>query len=174
MSLLLRLVPDRDLGRHLLLDEGERVKDVVRHHWIVFVVPYLLVACGFVVFVLGFFGPIQVGWLLFIAGIGLGAWGVYRAAYQHLDVFVITNFRVLKIRGVFEVKIATMPMARILDVTVDRPFIGRLLGFGHFIFESAAQSQGLRDIRFISDPYGRDREIQRALQEAGLRGPAPR
>jgi hypothetical protein len=50
---------------------------------------------------------------------------------------------------------------------------GRLLGYGHFTFESAAQDQGLRDIRFVGDPDARDLAIQRVVQRAGLRG-APR
>jgi hypothetical protein len=64
-----------------------------------------------------------------------------------------------------------MPITRILDITVEKPFVGRLLGYGHFVFESAAQAQGLRDIRYIGDPDERDLTIQRVVQRAGLRGP---
>ena len=62
-------------------------------------------------------------------------------------------------------------MTRILDVTVTKPLIGRLLGYGHFVFESAAQEQGLRDIRFVGHPDQRDLSIQRVVQRSGLRGP---
>jgi hypothetical protein len=71
---------------------------------------------------------------------------------------------------VFTVRIATMPITRILDITVEKPLLGRMLGYGHFIFESAAQAQGLRHIRFIGDPDGRDLTIQRVIQRSGLRG----
>jgi hypothetical protein len=63
-----------------------------------------------------------------------------------------------------------MPLSRILDITVRRPMLGRLLGYGHFCFESAAQKQGIRDIRYVSRPYARDLAIQRVVQRAGLRG----
>jgi hypothetical protein len=71
---------------------------------------------------------------------------------------------------VFSVRIATMPITRILDITVEKPFIGRILGYGHFIFESAAQAQGLRKIRFIPNPDERDLTIQGVVQRSGLRG----
>jgi len=67
--------------------------------------------------------------------------------------------------------LATMPLGRILDITVLKPMSGRILGYGHFTFESAAQDQGLREIRFVGDPDQRDLSIQRVVQRAGLRGP---
>ena len=44
-----------------------------------------------------------------------------------------------------------------------------MLGYGHFTFESAAQEQGLRDIRYVGDPDARDLTIQRVVQRSGLR-----
>jgi hypothetical protein len=64
-----------------------------------------------------------------------------------------------------------MPLGRILDITVVKPLHGRLLGFGHFTFESAAQDQGLREIRYVARPDDRDLAIQRVVQRSGLRGP---
>ena len=55
------------------------------------------------------------------------------------------------------------------DITVEKPVLGRLLGFGHFVFESAAQEQGLRDIRYVGRPDERDLTIQRVVQQSGLR-----
>ena len=54
---------------------------------------------------------------------------------------------------------------------VEKPVVGRLLNYGHFVFESAAQEQGLRDIRYVGRPYERDLVIPRVVQRAGLRGP---
>jgi hypothetical protein len=88
-----------------------------------------------------------------------------------MDVFVVTNMRVFRVTGVLTSKHATTPLARILDITVEQPFLGLVLGYGHFTFESAAQEQGLRDIRFIAKPLERDLVIQRHVQLSGLRGP---
>jgi uncharacterized membrane protein YdbT with pleckstrin-like domain len=90
---------------------------------------------------------------------------------QYMDRFVITNMRVFRVRGVLAQKMATMPLGRILDITVEKPLTGRICGYGHFIFESAAQEQGLRDIRFVGRPTERDLAIQRVVARAGLRGP---
>jgi hypothetical protein len=38
-----------------------------------------------------------------------------------------------------------------LDITVNKPVIGRWLNYGHFVFESAAQVQGLNKITFVKD-----------------------
>ena len=64
-----------------------------------------------------------------------------------------------------------MPLSRILDITVVKPLHGRLIGFGHFVFESAAQEQGLREIRYVGRADERDLSIQRVVQRSGLRGP---
>jgi hypothetical protein len=90
-----------------------------------------------------------------------------------MDRFVITNMRVFRVKGVLARSLATMPLGRILDITVVKPLHGRILGFGHFTFESAAQDQGLRDIRFVGRPDQRDLAIQRVVQRSGLRGPRP-
>jgi hypothetical protein len=96
----------------------------------------------------------------------------WRFLTEHRDRFVVTNMRVMRIRGVFSQTVATTPIARILDITLQKPFIGRFLGYGHFVFESAAQDQGFREIRFVSRPDDRDLTIQRVIQRTGLRASA--
>ena len=86
-----------------------------------------------------------------------------------MDRFVITNMRVFRVHGVFSQRTATVPMTRILDIDVHKPLLGRMLGYGHFTFESAAQDQGLRDIRYVGRPDERDLTIQRVLQRSGQR-----
>jgi hypothetical protein len=77
--------------------------------------------------------------------------------------------RVFRVHGVLGSTVATMPITRILDITVEKPLLGRMLGYGHFVFESAAQEQGLRDVRFVGDPDERDLTIQRVVQRSGAR-----
>lgn len=170
---LIALLPDQPVHRHLLDDEGEFIIDLVRHHPIVYAGAETAFVSAVGMWIVALFGPIQFGWFFFIIGVVLAATGTYLAARERRDVFVVTNMRVFRATGVFNVRIATMPITRILDITVEKPFVGRLLGYGHFVFESAAQDQGLRDIRFIGDPDRRDLTIQRVVQRAGLR-PAKR
>ena len=107
--------------------------------------------------------------LVLLLALGLLAVGGWKALGVHLDRFVITNMRVFRINGVLAQSLATMPLTRILDITVKKPLMGRLLGYGHFVFESAAQAQGLRDIHFVGRPDERDLTIQRVVQRSGLR-----
>ena len=105
----------------------------------------------------------------FVFGLAMLVWSVGIIHREHMDRFVITNMRVFRVHGVFSQHTATMPMTRILDISVFQPFVGRLLGYGHLVFESAAQDQGLRDIRYVGRPEQRDLTIQRVIQKAGLR-----
>ena len=106
-----------------------------------------------------------------LLALGLFAHAAWGAARERRDRFVITNMRVFRVHGVLSQTLATMPLHRILDITVVKPLHGRILGFGHFVFESAAQEQGLRDIRYVGRPDERDLAIQRVVQRSGLRGP---
>lgn len=167
---LLDRLPEQDVDRHLLADEGEIVIDLVRHHYIVFWRPVAEALGGVLSLLLAFVGPISLGWFFIVVFLGLTLHALYLTAREHRDIFVITNMRVFRMTGVFSVRIATMPITRILDITVEKPLLGRMIGYGHFIFESAAQAQGLRHIRFIGDPDARDLTIQRVIQRSGLRG----
>ena len=162
---------DAAIGRHLLRDEGEVIVDIVRKHWVVYVVPTLIAAAGVICLYLFLIAPVDIAPVPLCAGLALLLFAWWRAMTAHMDRFVITNMRVFRVKGVFARSQATMPLGRILDITVVKPLHGRMLGFGHFTFESAAQDQGLRDIRYVGRPDARDLSIQRVVQRSGLRGP---
>ncbi|MGB9011927.1 PH domain-containing protein [Aeromicrobium sp.] len=166
---VLEHLPEQEIENHLLVEEGEVVIDLVRHHRIVYWVPLLETAGVVGLWFLAVFGPISLGWFFILAAFALAGHALYRTLREHRDIFVITNMRVFRASGVISVRVATMPLRRILDITVEKPVLGRMVGYGHFVFESAAQDQGLRTIRFVGDPDGRDRTIQRVVQNSGLR-----
>jgi Bacterial PH domain len=162
---------DPNIRRHLLREEGEVIVDEVRHHGIVYVRPILETVLAFALVIAVPFIDLNLAWVPFaLAFLVLGHAG-WRALSEHMDRFVVTNMRVFRVHGVLSQQLATMPLSRILDITVKKPLHGRMLGFGHFVFESAAQEQGLRDIRFVGRPDERDLAIQRVVQRSGLRGP---
>jgi uncharacterized membrane protein YdbT with pleckstrin-like domain len=162
---------DPKIGTHLLREEGEVIVDEVRHHWVVYVVPSLEGGVGLGLFYLFLLSPVNLAWVPFLLAFGVWAHAAWKALNEHMDRFVVTNMRVFRVRGVLSQKLATVPLHRILDISVEKPFVGRLLNYGHFVFESAAQEQGLRDIRYVGRPYARDLTIQRVVQRSGLRGP---
>jgi uncharacterized membrane protein YdbT with pleckstrin-like domain len=88
---------------------------------------------------------------LFVLGLVVGLQALYRILEEYRDRFIITNQRVFRVNGVFSTARASVPLLRILDITVNKPLVGRWLNYGHFIFESAAQVQGLNKITFVRD-----------------------
>jgi uncharacterized membrane protein YdbT with pleckstrin-like domain len=170
----LRGVRDGRVRRRLLRDEDlrEDIVDEVHHHWVVHTVPAVELALALALVYLLFWTPVTFGWLVVAGTVLLLAHAAWGYLVDFMDVFVITNMRVFRVTGVFSSKHATTPLKRILDITVDQPLLGLVLGYGHFTFESAAQEQGLRDIRFVARPLQRDLVIQRHVQAVGLRGSA--
>jgi hypothetical protein len=163
---------DPKVRRHLISDEGEVVIDEVRHHWVVFTVPMLevvLAAALLLTMATTAIGGQPVLLAIVLVLLGHAFW---QFLTQHRDRFVVTNMRVMRIRGVFSQTVATTPIARVLDITLQKPIIGRMLGYGHFVFESAAQDQGFREIKWVSRPDDRDLTIQRVIQRTGLRASA--
>lgn len=171
MALLPRFLADPEIGRHLLREEGEVIVDEVRKHWVVYLVPVLATLLGLALLVLATLVDADVSLVPLLGAVAVLAWAAWRALAANLDRFVITNMRVFRVHGVLSQSLATMPLTRILDISVRKPLHGRILGFGHFCFESAAQEQGLRDIRYVGSPDRRDLTIQRVVQRSGLRGP---
>ncbi len=167
MRLIARLL-EPDIDRHLLHSEDERVIDEVRKHWVV-TLPWMgLMAMSIPCFLMMIVAR-QFFWLPLMLGLYCFAQGMWKVHVAHMDRFIITNMRVFRVHGVFNTHMGTMPMARILDISLEQPLLGKLLNYGHLIFESAAQAQGLRDIRYVGRPAERDLTIQRVIQRSGLR-----
>ncbi|WP_438854760.1 PH domain-containing protein [Agromyces sp. M3QZ16-3] len=174
MSADARSIFDPHVERFLIADEGEVVVDEVAKHWAAIVTPVLGLVASVPLLLLAFVVPPQAWWLPAVLAIGLACYCLWRILQAQMDRFVITNMRVFRVHGILSQNIATMPLSRILDISVHRPVVGRIFGFGHIIFESAAQRQGLNEIRFVGSPNERDLTIQRVIARAGLRGPLNR
>src|SRR4051812_14204477 len=163
---------DPKVRRHLISDEGEVVIDEVRQHWVVYSVPMLEVALAAALLLTMATTKIGVQPVLLAIVLVLLAHAWWQFLIHHRDRFVVTNMRVMRIRGVISQTVATTPIARVLDITLKKTIPGRIFGYGHFIFESAAQDQGFREIRWVSRPDDRDLTIQRVIQRTGLRASA--
>lgn len=144
-------------------DDAEVIVDEVHHHWVVYTLPAVEVVAALAVLWAFLMSPLDAGWVLLAVAAALVLHAAWRALNVYMDVFVITDLRVFRVTGVTLLttrKQASTPLSRILDITVEQPPLGLLLGYGHFTFESAAQEQGLRDIRYVTRPMQRDKTIQ--------------
>jgi membrane protein YdbS with pleckstrin-like domain len=164
---------DPHVERYLLLSEQEYVVLEVHKHWMASLGAWarLVVAVPVLVSAWAFQEPLF--WILLGLGLVVTLQALYVIADQYRDRFVITNQRVFRVHGTFSVQRASVPLGRILDITVKKPLVGRIVNYGHFVFESAAQVQGLSEVRFVRDIDARDRILQETMQRAGLRATAP-
>lgn len=173
MGRLVRFLTDPEIGDRLLRDgdpDDETLADVVHQHWVSYTRPVLIGLAGLGVWVLVPFTPVRIGWFPILLGVALLCWAVFMGLQRNIDRFVITSDRVFRVHGLLNRSEAEMPLTRILDTTVYKPLLGRLLNYGHFTFESAAQDQGLKEIRYVRNIDERRLLIQRVTRNAGLRG----
>jgi uncharacterized membrane protein YdbT with pleckstrin-like domain len=68
------------------------------------------------------------------------------------DYFVVTSARLLLATGVFKKTVNMMPLGKVTDMRFERSAIGRVLGYGTFIVESAGQDQALHTINHLPYP----------------------
>jgi len=134
---------------------SERAVVVTRRHWAslsrvgagsaaifllsLLMVLYLSDAQFFaVVGVLGLLGSL--GWF------GIAWW------FWSTEEFVITDKRVLIVNGVITRRVAIMPLTKVTDLTYERSVLGRLLGYGVFVMESAGQHQAMSRVEYLPRP----------------------
>ncbi|WP_159945518.1 MULTISPECIES: PH domain-containing protein [unclassified Nocardiopsis] len=85
-------------------------------------------------------------WLLVLV------WFVWQVAEWSVDYFVITSARLLLTTGLITRQVNMMPLGKVTDMRFERTLMGRFLGYGTFVMESAGQDQALSKISFIPYP----------------------
>ena len=65
--------------------------------------------------------------------------------------FIVSTRRVLLVSGVIVRTVTLLPLRRITDLTWKETFLGQILGYGTFRFESAGQQHALSEITFLPD-----------------------
>jgi uncharacterized membrane protein YdbT with pleckstrin-like domain len=66
--------------------------------------------------------------------------------------FVVTSARLLLATGVLTKKVNMMPLTKVTDMSFQRSSLGRILGYGEFIVESAGKDQALSHIDHLPYP----------------------
>lgn len=90
---------------------------------------------------------------------------VLRFAYYALEWWVerivVTDKRFMLTNGILVTNVAMMPITKVTDLTYRRPMVGRVLGYGTLVVESAGQIQALNQITFMPRPE----EVYDAISE---------
>jgi uncharacterized membrane protein YdbT with pleckstrin-like domain len=146
--------PPADVDRYLLPHEQEVI--TVRMHPAVLLAPVAWAVIGLVL------AAVLSDTLLrhnsALTWIVWAIWGLvflrflWAAINWAVDYFVVTSHRFILTSGLFSRKVAMMPLAKVTDMTFQRSFLGRMLGYGTFILESAGQDQALSTVDHIPYP----------------------
>lgn len=70
----------------------------------------------------------------------------------HVTRFVITNKRIMLIRGVFLRDVAMQPLLRVTDLRFRQTLLSRLLNYGSFHVDGAGRRSGMRRIKDLPNP----------------------
>lgn len=151
----------RLLKRYVL--RGEQVEVATRQHWAVMIEPVASVLGGFLLVswitiqldrMFGTAGGYL--WFLWIMVVARLLWKILE---WRNEWFVATDKRLLLTYGLISHKVAMMPLGKVTDMTYDRSIVGRFLGYGTFLMESAGQDQALQRIRWVPSPDSTYRDI---------------
>jgi uncharacterized membrane protein YdbT with pleckstrin-like domain len=133
---------------------SERAVVVARRHWAVMLREFVEVALVWVVLLVllgltdsGFLGLVSLFFLPFSA-----IWLGWQVLNWYVEEFAVTDKRVLLVSGLIIRNVAIMPLIKVTDLTYKRDLMGRILGYGTFIIESAGQDQALSRIDFVDHP----------------------
>jgi membrane protein YdbS with pleckstrin-like domain len=142
------------IDRYLLPTERQVI--AVRRHWAILFEPALTTLAGLLVlFWLDNVLPLNmsgVRTVLLAAWVVLALRLVWKLLEWREDWFVVTDRRLLLRSGLITRRIGMMPLMKVTDMSYSRPPVGRVLGYGEIVLESAGQDQALRKVTYLPSP----------------------
>ena len=85
-------------------------------------------------------------WVVLLGWLGVKIWD------WAVNYFVVTSHRLILARGVVVRNVGMLPLAKVTYMSFRRTTIGRFLGYGEFIVESAGQDQALSHVDHLPYP----------------------
>jgi len=135
----------------------ERFRGEWRKHWIHLINHILVGAVATVAlgYLTGYLAKQDLASLSAIAVIGYAVvmgWVAWSVADWYYDRFILTNKRVMVVKGLITRNVAMMPLLRVTDMKYEQSPLGRMLNYGTFVLESAGQDQALREVKHLPNP----------------------
>ncbi|OZM75166.1 hypothetical protein CFN78_03110 [Amycolatopsis antarctica] len=138
-----------------LLDTERRVIRVRRHWasllWDSFEAVALIVVCVLVSYLLPPSMYVVQNILWYVALLVVLRFS-YHVMEWWVERLVVTDKRFIMTTGVWTTKVLMMPISKVTDLTYQRTFWGRMLGYGTMVVESAGQIQALNNIDYLPRP----------------------
>jgi len=138
-----------------LLAPSERVVIEVRRHWAQqFWAGVLVFGSLILTMLLDSVLPLNsvVRTILWLSWLAVLLYFFWRLIEWAMDWFVITDRRFMLAYGVLNRQVGMMPLSKVTDMRYERTALGRLLGYGKFVLESAGQDQALSTIDYLPEP----------------------
>lgn len=131
------------------LQKGEKILLVTYTSWTALVLPFLfaLVLTALGVFVVLHFNETW-GWLAPVAAV---LYWLMRYSAWKVNIWVVTNFRVIDEAGLFTHYAKESPLDKINNVSYDQTVGGRLFNYGHVEIQTAAEA-GATDYYNVNHP----------------------
>jgi membrane protein YdbS with pleckstrin-like domain len=144
----------------------ERMIFSVRRHWAALAEVGGMLAIYWIgaLIVLGLLGQYQLIRLIALCFMFFSlCWFAWQILDWRIERFMVTNRRVLLISGILTRNVAIMPLMKVTDLTYQQSPLGRVLGYGSFILESAGQQQALSRVDFLPQPAKRYQQVSGLL-----------
>jgi uncharacterized membrane protein YdbT with pleckstrin-like domain len=137
------------------LRENEDVVLQVAKHWVVLIKPWLVFIGSAILLITTYFSNSvlakkfldSVFWTMAFAGLYL--W--YAIAERSVDIWVVTNLRIIDESGIITHKAKESPLDKINNVQYRQTVVGRIFDFGDVEIQTAAE-QGATINKFVSHP----------------------
>ncbi len=147
--------PSKLISRYLF--PTEKFRGEWKRHWIQIVREMMIVAIATIIMgsLTGFAARVNVPELVTVV---ILVWGIvmvfvsWRIADWYVDRFILTNKRVMVVKGLVTRNVGMMPLLRVTDMKYVQSPLGRLLNYGTFELESAGQDQALSKIKNLPRP----------------------
>jgi len=143
------------------LAPGETILHRARYHWIFYHLPLLLLLLAVLLGIASFYATQKAPGEGVARPVGLLALGfavlaailfLARRIRASADEFVVTNRRVMRKTGLVAREIEQVPVEKIQDVTIEQGVLGRLLGYGTVLVETASDRMGMVAFPDIARP----------------------
>jgi membrane protein YdbS with pleckstrin-like domain len=131
------------------LQKGEKILLLTYSSWTSLIIPvfFALVIVVAGVFLVYHFQWVW-GWVMSLLGIG---WWLLRYYDWRVNIWVVTNFRVIDEAGLLNHYAKESPLDKINNVSYDQTLAGRLFNFGHVEIQTAAEA-GATDYFNVNHP----------------------
>lgn len=131
------------------LQKGEKILLLTYSSWTSLIIPVFfalaIVVAG--IFIVYHFQWVW-GWLISLLGI---AWWLLKYYTWRVNIWVVTNFRVIDEAGLLNHYAKESPLDKINNVSYDQTVAGRLFNFGHVEIQTAAEA-GATDYYNVNHP----------------------